>query len=79
MKFPGIRLISTVPAGLSDVALVAGTGGRTVEAPKNKKRNLEMANRHNLAEFHDELRDLLIPQLICSAQKLNHPFPELFP
>jgi hypothetical protein len=41
------------------------------EAPKNKKRNLEMANRDNLAECHDELRDLLSGYGAIS-QKLSH-------
>jgi len=44
----------------------------TAEAPKNKKRNLEMANRDNLAEFHDELRDPPFLDKAQSAQKLSH-------
>ena len=69
MKFPGVRLISTLLPGLTDVAL-AGTGARTVSCdlgmipqPKlqrTKSGILEMANRDNVAKFHDELHDLLL-------------------
>jgi hypothetical protein len=41
------------------------------EAPKNKKRNLEMAYRDNVAKFHDELHDLL-SGYGAIAQKLSH-------
>ena len=41
------------------------------EAPKNKKRNLEMANRDNVAKLHDELHDLL-SGYGAIAQKLSH-------
>jgi hypothetical protein len=80
MKFPGVRLISTVLPGFADVAL-AGTGGRTVSCelgmiPQPKlQRTKSGIWRWRIAiiwqNFTINLRDLLSGYGAIS-QKLSH-------